>query len=148
MAQIVQRLCYGLACNGATIEQSIGIASRFFFSMEMQKAVEYILLIPDDTTLKSDEVLDKIKNYIRSQRNIALDCVAFQEIKQAIELYNDLCAVWKSGGMHARKWVTNSKVISDLIPKDYKAEVFDLLAENLSAVKNVRAMVESGKRYF
>ena len=37
--------------------------------------------------------------------------------------------------MHARKWVTNSKVISDLIPKDDKAEVFDLLAENLSAVK-------------
>ena len=32
--------------------------------------------------------------------------------------------------MHGRKWVTNSKVISDLIPKDDKAVVFDLLAEN------------------
>ena len=39
--------------------------------------------------------------------------------------------------MHARKWVTNSKVISDLIPKDDKAVVFDLLAEN------IRTMVES-----
>ena len=51
--------------------------------MEMREAVEHVLLIPDDTTLKPDEVLDKIKNYIRSQRNIALDCVAFEERKQA-----------------------------------------------------------------
>ena len=56
---------------------------RGFFSMEMREAVEHVLLIPDDTTLKPDEVLDKIKNYIRSQRNIALDCVAFEERKQA-----------------------------------------------------------------
>ena len=47
--------------------------------MEMREAVEHVLLIPDDTTLEPDEVLDKIKNYIRSQRNIALDCVAFEE---------------------------------------------------------------------
>ena len=39
---------------------------RGFFSMEMREAVEHVLLIPDDTTLKPDEVLDKIKNYIRS----------------------------------------------------------------------------------
>ena len=51
--------------------------------MEMREAVEHVLLIPDDTTLKPDEVLDKIKNYIRSQRNIALDCVAFEKRKQA-----------------------------------------------------------------
>ena len=51
--------------------------------MEMREAVEQVLLIPDDTTLKPDEVLDKIKNYIRSQRNIALDAVAFEERKQA-----------------------------------------------------------------
>ena len=56
---------------------------RGFFSMEMREAVEHVLLIPDDTTLKPDEVLDKIKNYIRSQRNIALDCVAFEERTQA-----------------------------------------------------------------
>ena len=56
---------------------------RGFFSVEMREAVEHVLLIPDDTTLKPDEVLDKIKNYIRSQRNIALDCVAFEERKQA-----------------------------------------------------------------
>ena len=49
----------------------------------MREAVEHVLLIPDDTTFKPDEVLDKIKSYIRSQRNIALDCVAFEERKQA-----------------------------------------------------------------
>ena len=56
---------------------------------------------------------------------------------EGIELYNDLCAIWKSAGMHARNWVTNSKVISDLIPKDDKAVVFDVLAENVSAVKTL-----------
>ena len=56
---------------------------RGFFSMEMREAVEHVVLIPDDTTLKPDEVLDKIKNYIRSQRNITLDCVAFEEREQA-----------------------------------------------------------------
>ena len=56
---------------------------RGFFSMDMREAVEHVLLIPDDTTLKPNEVLNKIKNYIRSQRNIALDCVAFEERKQA-----------------------------------------------------------------
>ena len=35
---------------------------RGFFSMDMREAVEHVLLIPDDTTLKPDEVLDKIKN--------------------------------------------------------------------------------------
>ena len=55
---------------------------RGFFSMEIREAVEHVLLIPDDTTLKSDEVLDKIRNYIQSQRNIVLDCVAFEERKQ------------------------------------------------------------------
>ena len=49
---------------------------RGFFSMDMREAVEHVLLIPDDTTLKPDEVLDK-------KRNIALDCVAFEERKQA-----------------------------------------------------------------
>ena len=56
---------------------------RSFFSSEMREAVEHILLIPDDTAFTPDEVLDKIKEYIRSQRNIALDCVAFEERKQA-----------------------------------------------------------------
>ena len=56
---------------------------------------------------------------------------------EGIELFNDLCAIWKSAGMHAKKWVTNSKVIFDLIPKDDKVVVFDVLAENASAVKTL-----------
>ena len=53
---------------------------RTFFSMEMREAVEHILLIPDDTELSTDNILNKIKDYVRSQRNIALDCVAFEEL--------------------------------------------------------------------
>ena len=54
MAQIVRRLHYGLSGHRAAIEQSVGIAWRFFL-MEMREAVKYVLLIPDDTTLKPDE---------------------------------------------------------------------------------------------
>ena len=57
---------------------------------------------------------------------------------EGIELYNDLCALWKSAGLHAKKAVTNSNVISNFISKDYKAVIFDLLAENISAVKTLR----------
>ena len=57
---------------------------RTFFSMEMREAVEHVFLIPDDTKLSAETLLDKIKKYVRSQRNIALDCVAFEERKQAI----------------------------------------------------------------
>ena len=55
---------------------------RTFFSMEMREAVEHILLIPDDTELSTDNILNKIKDYVRSQRNIALDCIEFEERKQ------------------------------------------------------------------
>ena len=57
---------------------------RTFFSMDMREAVEHVLLIPDETELSAEALLDKIKEYVRSQRNIALDCVAFEERKQAI----------------------------------------------------------------
>ena len=52
--------------------------------MDMREAVEHVLLIPDETELSAEALLDKIKEYVRSQRNIALDCVAFEERKQAI----------------------------------------------------------------
>ena len=48
------------------LSSHLALLRGFFFSMEIREAVEHVLLIPDDTTLKPDEVLDKIKNYIRS----------------------------------------------------------------------------------
>ena len=57
---------------------------RSFFSLELRDAVEHVLLIPDDTELDTNAILEKVHNYIRSQRNIALDCVAFEERKQAV----------------------------------------------------------------
>ena len=78
MAQNVQQLCYGSLATELPLSSQLALL-RGFFSMAMQKAVEHVLLILGDTTLKPDEVSYKIKNYIQSQRNIALDCVAFQE---------------------------------------------------------------------
>ena len=57
---------------------------------------------------------------------------------EGIELYNDLCVIWKSAGLHAKKVVINFNVISNFISKDYKEVIFDLLAENMSAVKTLR----------
>ena len=57
---------------------------RSFFSLELRDAVEHVLLVPDDTELDTNAILEKVHNYIRSQRNIALDCVAFEERKQAV----------------------------------------------------------------
>ena len=56
---------------------------RTFFSMEMREVVEHILLIPDDTETSTDNILNNIKDYVRGQRNIALECVAFEERKQS-----------------------------------------------------------------
>ena len=55
-----------------------------FFSLELRDAVEHVLLVPDDTKLDTSAILEKVYNYIRSQRNIALDCIAFKESKQAV----------------------------------------------------------------
>ena len=55
---------------------------RSFFSMDMREALEHVLLTPDDTDLTPEAILDTLKEYMRNQRNIALDCVAFEERKQ------------------------------------------------------------------
>ena len=56
---------------------------RSFF-LELRDTVERILLVPDNTKLDTSAILEKVHNYIRSQRNIALDCVTFEERKQAV----------------------------------------------------------------
>ena len=60
---------------------------RSFFSLELRDAVEHVLFFPDDTELDTNAILEKIHNYIRSQKNIALDCVAFKSAnKQLVSL--------------------------------------------------------------
>ena len=55
---------------------------RSFFSMDMREALEHILLIPDDTELGPNQILERIQGYIRGQRNVALDCVEFENRRQ------------------------------------------------------------------
>ena len=57
---------------------------RSFFSLELRDAIEHILLVPDDTEIDTNAILEKVHNYIISQRNIALDCVAFEEHKKSV----------------------------------------------------------------
>ena len=63
MAQIVETIMLRSRLQQLELPLSSQLALFcVFFSMEMREAVEHVLLIPDDTTLKPDEVLDKIKN--------------------------------------------------------------------------------------
>ena len=83
MEKVIQRLRDYI--RGTRTARSSQIALlRSFFSLELQNAVEHVLLVPDDTELDTSTILEKVHNYIRSQRNIALDCVAFEECKQAV----------------------------------------------------------------
>ena len=81
MEKSLQRLCEVSQAQDLPQRSQLALL-RTFFSMEMREAVEHILLIPDNTELSTDNILNKIKDYVRSQRNIALDCVAFEERKQ------------------------------------------------------------------
>ena len=55
---------------------------RTTLSLEMRSVLLHALDVKDDTKDTVDEILDKIRKYIRSKRNVALDRVAFEERKQ------------------------------------------------------------------
>ena len=55
---------------------------RGLLSLEMRSALTHALDVKENTKDTVDEVLDKIRKYIRGKRNGALDCVAFDERKQ------------------------------------------------------------------
>ena len=65
------------------LPQASQIALLQLFFLELQDAVKYILLVPDHTDLDTRVILENVQNYI-SQRKITLDCVAFEECKQAV----------------------------------------------------------------
>lgn len=49
----------------------------------------------------------------------SLDSV--EEEQEGIELYRQLSALWEKAGMHARKWVSNSKSVMAVIPEEDRA---------------------------
>ncbi|KAK4024871.1 hypothetical protein OUZ56_010366 [Daphnia magna] len=65
-------------------------AFRMALDPAMQQVVEVALGIPPTTVTTPDFVLDRIADYVRAKRNIALDRVAFEERRQGpSETFND-----------------------------------------------------------
>lgn len=57
-------------------------AFRMTLDPTMQQVVEVGLNITPATITNPDQVLDRIADYIRANRNVALDLMAFEERKQ------------------------------------------------------------------
>ena len=55
---------------------------KSYFSQEMRGIVEHVLGIGEDTTKSCEEILKEIKAYIRSNRNVQIDKVAFEKRSQ------------------------------------------------------------------
>ena len=74
---------YAALAGVLTFEQGDQVrALRKQFSTEMRETVRHRLEIADETKDTVDEILEKIRLYLREQRNIVRDRVAFAEKKQ------------------------------------------------------------------
>jgi hypothetical protein len=62
-----------------------------------------------------------------------MDSVADDET--AKELYCQLSKMWKSCGMHARKWLSNSKKLLSLVPREDCAKMINIQEEQLPSKK-------------
>ena len=56
---------------------------------------------------------------------------------ECIKLYRELSALWESAGMHARKWLSNSKDVLQQIPEEDRAAEVDLDKGSLPAIKTL-----------
>ena len=57
--------------------------------------------------------------------------------EECLELYDQLSKLWESAGMHARKWLSNSKQVLEKIPEEDRAAEVDLDKGSLPSVKTL-----------
>ncbi|XP_033116625.1 uncharacterized protein LOC117116658 [Anneissia japonica] len=62
------------------------------------------------------------------------------DVKTAVELYNQLMELWGMAGMKARKWLSNSKEVLEAIPEDQRAKELKLNESELPSVKTLGLM--------
>ena len=58
-------------------------------------------------------------------------------VSAGIQLYNELSALWQSAGMYARKWLSNSTKVLEVVPEADRAENIDLDSGELPSVKTL-----------
>ena len=54
---------------------------------------------------------------------------------QAVKLYEELTEQWHRAGMHARKWISNSTKLLQLVPQEDRAKQVDLKDGQLPTTK-------------
>ena len=68
----------------------------------------------------------------------SMDCTPTEE--GCIEFYQQLSQLWKSAGMHTRKWLSNSERVLQHIPEEDRALHVDLSEGHIPAIKTLRIM--------
>ena len=57
--------------------------------------------------------------------------------EEGIQLYVDLSRLWKTDGMHVRKWISNSTKVLEQIPCGDRAEGVVILQKHLAEAKTL-----------
>ena len=70
------------------------------------------------------------------------------DVPTAIELYQQLSSLWRSAGMHARKWVSNSEEVISKIPEEDRATEINLNNEQMPIVKTLGITWKSAEDAF
>ena len=64
--------------------------------------------------------------------------------EECVQLFEELSALCGSAGMHARKWLANSKQVLKKIPEEDRAAEVDLYKGNLPSMKALGVYVVVG----
>ena len=68
--------------------------------------------------------------------------------EECLQLYRELSTLWESAGMHARKWLSNSKKVLMQIPEEDRAIEVDLDNGNLPVIKTLGILWVAEKDIF
>ena len=63
--------------------------------------------------------------------------ISVETEEQAVKMYKDLKWLWKQAGMDAKKWVSNSQSLRNIIPEGDKAKVYQILNEDEKVTKTL-----------
>lgn len=87
-----------------------------------------------ETVLKSTNMDDSMDSVLNDE--------------QGIELYNQLSQLWGKSGMHARKWLSNSRVVLQSISEDDRASEVHLDEGNLPSIKTLGVLWQADNDIF
>ena len=103
---------------------------KSYFSQEMRGIVEHVLSIGEDTTKSCEDILKDIKAYIRSNRNVQIDKVAFEKRSQKQgESFDDYLVAIRKLARNADLCKTClderllTKIMSGVVDRDVREEL-------------------------